>query len=129
MEDCRGPPASAKWQPKWMQIGPACVNCGSKRRPVARRSLSNPSSSLNRLDFACAGGLQQSEALAGGLLRILIALPFVLDFQARPFIRVDGPEVGSFELAIGGGLWRQQRQVWPPDFWCGMSIGFGVSTG
>jgi hypothetical protein len=95
----------------------------------SRGLLSNRSSSPNRLDFARAGRLQQGEALARGLLRSLVALPFVLDLQARPFIRVHGPEVGSFELAIGGGLWRQQRQGRPPDFWFGMSMWFGVSTG
>ena len=70
----------------------------------SRGLLSNRSWLPSRLDFACAGRLQQSEALARGLLRILVALSFVLDFQAGPFIRVGGPEVGSFELAIGGGL-------------------------
>ena len=48
--------------------------------------------------------MQQSEALARGLFRILVALSFVLDLQASPFIRVGGPEVGPFEFAIGGGL-------------------------
>src|SRR5215212_678481 len=128
-----------------MQIGRACVDCGNKRRgwaPLTRspapmldpsrgceESLSNRSSLPNRLDFACAGRLQQSEALARGLLRILVALSFVLDLQAGPFIRVDGPEVGLFEFAIGGGLRRQQRQGRPPDFWFGLSIWFGVSAG
>ena len=99
--------------------------------PVARLRglLSNRSSLPNRLDFACAGRLQQDEALARGFLRILVALAFVLDLQARPFIRIDGLEVGSFELAIGGGLRREQRQVRPPDFWFGVSNWFGVSTG
>ena len=99
--------------------------------PVARLrgGLSNPSSLQNRLDFACAGHLQQGEALARGFLRILVALSFVLDLQARPFIRIDGLDVGSFELAIGGGLRREQRQVRTPDFWFGISNWFGVSTG
>jgi hypothetical protein len=83
----------------------------------------------DRLDFACAGRLQQSEAIARGFLRVQVALSFVLDLQPGPFIGVDGLEVGSFELAIGGGLWRQQRQVRPPDFWFGISNWFGVSTG
>jgi hypothetical protein len=73
--------------------------------------------------------LQQDEALAHGLLRVLVALSFVLDLQARPFSRVDGTEVGAFELAIGGGLRRQQRGVRPPYFWFGISSWFGVSTG
>ena len=84
---------------------------------------------LNRLDFAGAGRLQQGEAIARGFLRIQVALSFVLDLQAGPFVRIDGLEVGSFELAIGGGLRRQQRQVRPPDFWFGISRWFGVSTG
>ena len=62
--------------------------------------LSRRSSLPNRLDFACAGRLQQDEALARGFLRIQVALSFVLDLQAGPFIRIDGLEVGSFELAI-----------------------------
>ena len=104
---------------------------GDNARPVARPrgSLSNRSSLPDRLDFACAGRLQQGEALARGFLRIQVALSFVLDLQAGPFIRIDGLEVGSFELAIGGGLRRQQRQVRPPDFWFGISIWFGVSAG
>jgi hypothetical protein len=111
--------------------GAADAITGAAVQPVARLrgSLSNRSSLPNRLDFACAGRLQQSEALARGLLRILVALSFVLDLQAGPFIRVDGSEVGSFELAIGGGLRRQQRQGRPPDFWFGMSSWFGVSAG
>ena len=83
----------------------------------------------NRLDFAFAGRLQQSEAIARGFLRIQVALSFVLDLQAGPFIRIDSLEIGSLELAIGDGLRRQQRQVRPPDFWFGISNWFGVSTG
>jgi hypothetical protein len=87
-------------------VGSADAVTGDDARPVARSRglLSNRSSLPDRLDFACAGRLQQGEALARGFLRMLVALSFVLDLQARPFIRVDGPEVGSFELAIGGGL-------------------------
>ena len=87
-------------------MGAADAVTGDDARPVARLRglLSNRFPLPNRLDFACAGRLQQGEALAGGLFRILVALSFVLDLQARPFIRVDGPDVGSFELAIGGGL-------------------------
>ena len=58
----------------------------------------------NRLDFASGGRLQQGEAVACGFLRVQIALPLVLNLQAAPFIRIDGLEVGSLELAIGGGL-------------------------
>ncbi|WP_456624681.1 hypothetical protein [Bradyrhizobium sp. URHC0002] len=103
---------------------------GDDAWPVAwlRGLLSNRFSLPDRLDFACAGRLQQGEARACGFLRIQIALPFVLDLQAGPFIRIDGLEVGSFELAIGVGLRRQQRQVRPPDFWFGISVWFGVSA-
>jgi len=112
-------------------VGGAGPVAGEDARPVARlRGLLSKRSSLpNRLDFACAGRLQQSEALARGFLRIQVALSFVLDLQASPFVRIDGLEVGSFELAIGGGLRRQQREVRPPDFWFGISNWFGVSTG
>ena len=58
----------------------------------------------NRLDFASAGRLQQGEAVACGFLCVQVALSFVLNLQAAPFIRIDGLEVGSLELAIGGGL-------------------------
>ena len=58
----------------------------------------------NRLDFASGGRLQQGEAVACGFLRVQVALSFVLNLQAAPFIRIDGLEVGSLELAIGGGL-------------------------
>jgi hypothetical protein len=111
-------------------MGPADAVAGDNARPVARLRglLSNPSSLPNRLDFACAGRLQQGEALARGFLRIQVALSLVLDLQAGPFIRIDGLEVGSFELAIGGGLRREQRRVRPPDFWFGISNWFGVST-
>lgn len=61
----------------------------------------------NRLDFASGGRLQQDKAVACGFFRVQIALSFVLNLQASPFIRIDGLEVGSFELAIGGGLRRQ----------------------
>ena len=78
---------------------------GDDARSVARlRGLLSSRSSLpDRLDFACAGRLQQDEALARGFLRIQVALSFVLDLQAGPFIRIHGLEVGSFELAIGAG--------------------------
>ena len=58
----------------------------------------------NRLDFASAGRLQQGEAVARGFLRVQVALTFVLNLQAAPFIRIDGLEVGSLEFAIGSGL-------------------------
>src|SRR4029079_10140102 len=80
-------------------------------------------------DFACAGCLQQREALARGFLGVLEALPFVLDLEAGRCVRICRLEVGSLELAIGDGLRREQRQVRPPDFWFGVSVWFGVSAG
>ena len=91
--------------------------------------LSGRLSLRNRLDFASGGRLQQDEAVARGFLRVKVALTFVLNLQAAPFIRVDGLEVGSLELAIGGGLRREQRQLGPPDFRFDISIWFGVSAG
>ena len=64
------------------------------------RRLSLP----NRFDFASGGRLQQRELVACGFLRVKIALPLVLNPQATPFIRIDSLEIGSLELAIGGGL-------------------------
>ena len=84
---------------------------------------------LDRFDLTEARCLQQDEALARGLLRILITLPFVFDLQAPPFIRIDGLEVGSLELAIGVGLRRQQRRVWPPDVWLDVSYRFRRTAG
>ena len=66
--------------------------------------LSGRLSLRNRLDFASGGRLQQGEAVACSFFRIKVALTFVLNLQAAPFIRVDGLEVGSLVLAIGGGL-------------------------
>jgi len=94
----------------WSLIGSAtgCADAvtGADARPVARlRGLLSSRFSLpDRFDFACAGRLQQGEALARGLLRIQVALSFVLDLQAGPFVRIHGLEVGSLELAIGGRL-------------------------
>src|SRR5438132_8957233 len=95
-----------KYAPEWCANRPAADTwrvtiLGLSRLPgMLRGRLSLP----NRLDFACAGRLQQGEAFARGLLRIQVALSFVLDLQAGPFVRIHGLEVGSFELAIGGRL-------------------------
>lgn len=88
------------------------------------RRLSPP----RRLDLTCAGSLEQGEASARGFLRIQVALSFELDLQTFPFVRIDRLEVRSLELAIGGGLRREQRRVRSPDFRFGVSIWFGVST-
>jgi len=66
--------------------------------------LSGRLSLRSRFDFASGGRLQQGEAVARGFFRVKVALPFILNLQAAPFVRVDGLEVGSLELAIGGGL-------------------------
>ena len=94
-----------------------------------RGSLANLPSLPDRLDFTCAGSLQQDEALAHGFLCIQIALSFVLDLEAGPFIRIDGLEIGSVELAIGGRLRREQCRVRPPDSGLGNTNWFGGSTG
>jgi hypothetical protein len=52
--------------------------------------------------------LKQAQAVARNLLGILVALSLVVDFQAGPFIRVHGPNVGSPELAVGCRLWFKQ---------------------
>ena len=46
---------------------------------------SNRTSLPNRLNFACAGCLQQGEAVARRLLGIQVALPLIFDLQAGPF--------------------------------------------
>jgi hypothetical protein len=58
----------------------------------------------NRLNFACAGRLQQGQAVARSLLGILVALSLVFGLQAGPFNRIHGLEVGVVELAIGRRL-------------------------
>jgi hypothetical protein len=81
--------------------------------------------SISHLLDAC----QQSEAIARGFLRIQVALSFVLDLQAGPFIRIDSLEIGSLELAIGDGAAATAAPGRQPDFWFGISNWFGVSTG
>ena len=83
----------------------------------------------SRLDLAGAGGLQQGQAVARGLLGIQVALSLVFDLQAGPFVGIDGLEIGSVELAIRRWLRRQQRQVRSPDPGRNISIWLGVSAG
>src|SRR5438477_465531 len=62
----------------------------------------------NGLDLASARCLQQPQALARDLLRALIALPLVIEFEPRPFGLIDGLAVGSPELAVRRRLRYQQ---------------------
>jgi hypothetical protein len=85
---------------------------------------------LNRgLDLARARRLEQEEAVARNLLGILVALPLVIDFQAGPFIRVHGTNVGSLVLAVGRRLWCEQRRVGSVDSQFSISTWFSVSMG
>jgi hypothetical protein len=83
----------------------------------------------NRLNLAHARRLEQAQAVARNLLGILVALPLVVDFQASPFIRVHGPNVGSLELAVGCRLRCKQRRVRPVDSQLRISTWFSVSMG
>ena len=80
------------------------------------------------LNLTCAGGLQLAQALACGLLGILVALPLVFEFQAGPFIRIHGADVRSIELAIRCGKCCEQRGVGPANEWFGIRL-FRVSMG
>jgi hypothetical protein len=59
---------------------------------------------------------------------MLVALPLEIELQARPLIRIHGLEVGSLKLAVGRGLWSEQRPVGPANsqFW--LSLGRCVSV-
>ena len=99
------------------------------RLPRLRGLASNRALLPSRLDLAGAGGLQQGQAVARGLLGIQVALSLVFDLQAGPFVGIDGLEIGSVELAIRRWLRRQQRQVRSPDPGRNISIWLGVSAG
>src|SRR5229473_5869045 len=77
----------------------------------------------NGLNLASARCLQLPQTLAGDLLCTLIALPLVIEFQAREFVRVHGVAVGSAKLAVGRWLRYQQRAGGP------VNSHFRVSTG
>jgi hypothetical protein len=81
------------------------------------------------LNLARARRLKQEEAVARNLLGILVALPLVVDFQAGPFIRVHGTNVGSLVLAVGRRLWCEQRRVGSVDSQFSISTWFSVSMG
>jgi hypothetical protein len=84
---------------------------------------------LNGLNLARTRRLEQVQAVARNLLGILVALPLVIDFQARPFIRVDSINVGSLELAVGRWLWCEQRRVGSVDSQFSVPACFSVSMG
>ena len=73
------------------------------------------SASSSRLPNGLDGGLQRAQAFACCLLGILVALPLIIDFQAGPFIRIHGPDVGAVELTIRCWMWREQRRLGPAN--------------
>jgi hypothetical protein len=77
----------------------------------------------NRLNLASARCLQQPQTVADRLLRPLVALPLVIEPQARPLIRIHRLELGAPELAVGGRLRYQQRPVGPANSKVGVSLG------
>jgi hypothetical protein len=83
----------------------------------------------NGLNLACAGCLEQGQAIACCLLGILEALSLEFDFQAGPFIRIHGLKIGSFQLAIRCGLWREQHRVRPANSRFRVPVLFRVPAG
>jgi len=77
----------------------------------------------NRFNLASARCLQQPQTVAYLLLRPLVALPLVIEPQARPLIRIHRLELGAPELAVGGRLRYQQRPVGPANSKVGVSLG------
>ena len=84
--------------------------------------------SLDRFDLACAGRLQQDQAVARSLLCILIALSLVFSLQVSPLIRIYGLEVSSLEFAIRCRLRGKQRRVRSPNSWLRISNRFRVAA-
>lgn len=82
---------------------------------MAKSALPNGPFLRNVLDLAQARCLQPAQAVACRLFGILIALPFILGLQARPFVGVHRLDIGSLELAAGCGLGRKQRRIGPAD--------------
>jgi hypothetical protein len=75
------------------------------------------------LNLASARCLQQPQTVADPLLRLLITLPLVIEFQARPLIRIHRLELGHPELAVGGWLRCEQRRVGPVNSKVRVSLG------
>ncbi len=80
------------------------------------------------LDFAGSGPLQPAQALSRCGFGFLITLPLVLDFQARPFIRVHSLDVGPLELAVGCRLGSKQCRIGASYAQFDMFLCFGVHT-
>jgi len=76
----------------------------------------------NRLNLAFARHLQLPQTRAGDLLRTLVALPLVIELQARKFVGVHGVAV-SPKLAVGRGLRYQQRAGRPTNSQFRISLG------
>ena len=57
--------------------------------------------------------LQPPQTVARDLLRMLVALPFVVELQACELFGIHGLEIGSPERAVGCGLRFQQRLLRP----------------
>jgi hypothetical protein len=75
------------------------------------------------LNLAPARCLQQQQTVAYLLLRLLVALPLVVELQARPLIRIHRLEFGPPELAVGGWLRYQQRPLGPANSKVRLSLG------
>jgi hypothetical protein len=82
-------------------------------------------------NLAFARCLQQPQTVAYGLLRLLVALPLVVELQPRPLIRIHGLEVDPPELAVGRRLRYEQRPVGPanPDLRVSLHGGGGGGSG
>ena len=65
------------------------------------------------LNLAPARCLQQPQTVAYHLLRGLVALPLVVELQARPLIRIHGLQIGCLQLAVGRWLRCEQRALGP----------------
>jgi len=70
-----------------------------------------------------------TEALSRQPFGISITLPFVLGFQAGPFVGVNYLEIGSLEFAVGCQLRLQQRRVRPANTQFGMLSCFRINSG
>jgi hypothetical protein len=77
----------------------------------------------NGLNLASARCLQQPQTVAYLLLRPLIALPLVIEPQARPLIRIHRLELGHLEFAVGGWLRYEQRPIGPANSKVRVSLG------
>ena len=74
-------------------------------------------------ELAHARCLQQPQTVACDLLRTQVALPLVVELEARPCLRIHGLEVGSAKLAVGRRLRCEQRAGGPANSIFRVSIG------